>query len=79
MYAERCMWESATVGMVTKCDGWTIHAEGVVMRYEKPEITDFGSITDHTFTTPGGQVKGGKPPSKPDEHGELSHEETGGS
>jgi hypothetical protein len=47
------------------------------MKYEKPEVMDFGSISDHTFTTPGGQVKGGKPPSKPDEHGELSHEEVG--
>jgi hypothetical protein len=27
------------------------------MEYEKPVITDFGSIVDHTFTTPGG-VKG---------------------
>jgi hypothetical protein len=47
------------------------------MKYEKPEVMDFGSISDHTFTTPGGSVKGGKPPSKPDEHGELSHEEVG--
>jgi hypothetical protein len=47
------------------------------VKYERPEVMDFGSISDHTFTTPGGQVKGGKPPSKPDEHGELSHEETG--
>lgn len=28
------------------------------MKYEKPEVTDFGSIADHTFTTPGGNVKG---------------------
>jgi hypothetical protein len=27
------------------------------MKYEKPIVTDFGSIVDHTFTTPGG-VKG---------------------
>jgi hypothetical protein len=27
------------------------------MDYEKPVVTDFGSIVDHTFTTPGG-VKG---------------------
>jgi hypothetical protein len=27
------------------------------MTYETPEITDFGSIADHTFMTPGG-VKG---------------------
>jgi hypothetical protein len=50
---------------------------GGQMKYEKPEVVDYGSISDHTFTTPGGQVKGGKPPSKPDEHGELSHEEVG--
>ena len=31
--------------------------EGVGMRYQTPEVTDFGSIVDHTFTTPGG-VKG---------------------
>jgi hypothetical protein len=24
------------------------------MEYEKPVITDLGSIVDHTFTTPGG-------------------------
>lgn len=28
------------------------------MKYEKPEVSDFGSIVDHTFTTPHGQVKG---------------------
>jgi hypothetical protein len=28
------------------------------MRYEKPVVTDLGSIVDHTFTTPHGQVKG---------------------
>jgi hypothetical protein len=28
------------------------------MTYEKPEVTDFGSIVDHTFTTPHGTVKG---------------------
>jgi hypothetical protein len=27
------------------------------MTYETPVVTDFGSIVDHTFTTPGG-VKG---------------------
>jgi hypothetical protein len=47
------------------------------MQYEKPQVTDFGPISDHTFTTPGGQQKGGKPPAKPDEYGELSHEEVG--
>jgi hypothetical protein len=28
--------------------------------YESPAITDFGSIVEHTFTTPGGNVKGCK-------------------
>ena len=28
------------------------------MEYTKPEITDFGSIADHTFGTPGGNEKG---------------------
>ena len=28
------------------------------MTYEKPEVFDYGSIVDHTFTTPHGQVKG---------------------
>jgi hypothetical protein len=28
------------------------------MTYERPEVTDFGSIADHTFTTPGGRPKG---------------------
>lgn len=27
------------------------------MTYERPEVSDFGSIADHTFITPGG-VKG---------------------
>ena len=29
------------------------------LRYQPPVITDFGSISDHTFNTPGG-VKGCK-------------------
>ncbi|MGZ3387864.1 MAG: hypothetical protein ACXVB5_23585 [Isosphaeraceae bacterium] len=28
------------------------------MVYETPVVTDLGSIADHTFTTPHGQVKG---------------------
>ncbi len=48
------------------------------MQYETPSIVDFGSIGEHTYTTPGGQQKGGQPPAKPDEFGELSHEEVGG-
>jgi hypothetical protein len=27
------------------------------MKYETPRITDFGSIGQHTFTTPGGHSK----------------------
>lgn len=27
---------------------------GEAVRYEKPVVTDFGSIADHTFNTPGG-------------------------
>ena len=26
--------------------------------YEAPEVVDYGSIADHTFTTPGTNVKG---------------------
>lgn len=48
------------------------------MRWDDPAVMDLGSIKEHTFITPGGQMKGGKPPAKPDEHGELSHEETAG-
>lgn len=29
--------------------------EEVVMRYEAPKVVDYGSIADHTFTTPGGE------------------------
>jgi hypothetical protein len=28
------------------------------MTYERPEVVDYGSIADHTFMTPGGNVKG---------------------
>jgi hypothetical protein len=28
--------------------------ESVVLRYERPMVVDYGSIADHTFTTPGG-------------------------
>ena len=28
------------------------------MEYEKPTVTDLGSIADHTFTTPSGSLKG---------------------
>lgn len=32
------------------------------MEYEKPIITDLGSISEHTWRTPGGRVKGGQLP-----------------
>jgi hypothetical protein len=35
-----------------------LRRKGERMTYERPEVTDFGSIADHTFTTPGGNVKG---------------------
>lgn len=36
------------------------------MRYEIPDVTDFGSIADHTFTrcNPGGALPGGPPGGK---------------
>ena len=34
------------------------HATGT--KYEKPVVSDFGSIADHTFLTPGGNPKGCK-------------------
>ena len=35
-----------------------LRRKGERMTYERPEVTDFGSISDHTFTTPGGRFKG---------------------
>jgi hypothetical protein len=35
-----------------------LRRKGESMTYERPEVTDFGSIADHTFTTPGGRPKG---------------------
>ncbi len=43
------------------------------MFYERPEITDLGSITDHTFTSPGDDSKGALDCQFCDPHGELSH------
>ena len=66
------------MGTVWSAGNTTTRDEGSDrVKYQRPEVMDFGSISDHTFTTPGGSVKGGKLPAKPDEHGELSHEETG--
>jgi hypothetical protein len=41
------------------------------VRYERPQIVDFGSITDHTFQTPGG-VKGCQTNCHIDNFGEQS-------
>lgn len=44
------------------------------MHYEKPEITDLGSIAAHTFYTPSGAFKGANNIVDVDGHGfELSH------
>jgi hypothetical protein len=40
--------------------------------YEKPLVTDFGSISDHTFTTPSGKKKGCKTGCHIDMFGEMS-------
>jgi hypothetical protein len=42
------------------------------MKYEKPQIVDFGSIADHTFDNPG---KGDKAAEvmETDKYGEFSH------
>ena len=43
------------------------------VEYQKPTITDLGSIADHTFTSPGGDGKGAITCDFCDPHGELSH------
>lgn len=42
------------------------------MEWARPVITDYGSIGDHTFCTPGGNVKGGGIVQHLDIHGEWS-------
>lgn len=42
------------------------------IQYEKPFVIDFGSISEHTFTTPGGNVKGCQTNCKLDKFGEKS-------
>ena len=42
------------------------------MRYEAPELLEYGSITDVTFTTPGGNIKGGGPCYHFDKFDEMS-------
>ena len=46
------------------------HGDGRHMQYEKPEITDLGSISDHTFTNTG-QVPGVGPKGKNKNHPEY--------
>ena len=43
------------------------------MRYEKPLVTDFGSIGEHTFQTPGKGDKSGNTTYETDKYGEFSH------
>ena len=42
------------------------------MRYERPRISDFGSIAAHTFGTPGGSDKSGKEKVDSDMFGEAT-------
>lgn len=42
------------------------------MSYEKPAVIDLGSIADHTWTLPGGNVKGGGDIVHLDRHCEFS-------
>jgi hypothetical protein len=46
------------------------------MSYEKPVVSDFGSIADHTFQTPGKGTKSNDPTFEPDKFGEFSHPAT---
>lgn len=46
------------------------------MSYEKPAVSDFGSIADHTFQTPGKGTKSTDPTFELDKFGELSHPAT---
>jgi hypothetical protein len=43
------------------------------MRYEKPEVTDFGSIADHTYDNPGAGDKSDFTDYETDKWGEFSH------
>jgi hypothetical protein len=42
------------------------------MRYECPELVQYGSIAEYTFTTPGGNIKGGDPCYHLDKYDETS-------
>jgi hypothetical protein len=43
------------------------------MEYIKPEITDLGSVADHTFQTPGQGTKSSDTTFELDTFGEFSH------
>jgi hypothetical protein len=43
------------------------------MRYEKPEVTDFGSIAGHTYDNPGEGDKSDFTDYETDTFGEFSH------
>ena len=43
------------------------------MKYETPKIVDFGSISTHTFQTPGKGTKSSDSTFETDKYGEYSH------
>lgn len=45
----------------------------MAMKYETPTITDFGSIVDHTFQTPGQGTKSSDTTFETDKFSEFSH------
>jgi hypothetical protein len=46
---------------------------GTSMKYEAPVVIDFGSISDHTFQTPGHGTKSGNTTFVTDKFQEFSH------
>lgn len=47
------------------------------MKYEKPEVTDFGSVASHTFDNPGEGDKSDFTNYETDKYGEFSHPAAG--
>ena len=47
------------------------------MKYEKPVVTDFGSVASHTFDTPGVGDKSSDTTYETDNFGEFSHPAAG--
>lgn len=43
------------------------------MAYEKPLVTDFGSVAAHTYTTPGAGTKSADTTFETDKFAEFSH------